>query len=138
MKTKKYLGYLGLAPFTLALFFENLITELFNRQALQVFLLYSAIILSFLAGTLWRQQNEKTDSQLPLLSNLFSLLAFFSLLMPYNLALIVLAVTYAALLYCEYYFNGTKLESRQYLSMRLQLTTLVVFMHIMAYVSWGV
>lgn len=138
MKTKQYLGYLGLAPFALTLVFENLIVELLNRSAVQVFVFYSAIILSFLAGTLWRKQNDKKNINLQLLSNIFSLLAFFTLLIPYYLALIVLAVSYLALLHCEYHFDYDKLENQPYLNMRLQLTTIVVILHIVAYVLWSV
>lgn len=138
IKTKQYLGYLGLAPFALALVFENLIVELLHHSAEQVFVFYSATILSFLAGTLWRKQNDKKNIKLQLLSNLFSLLAFSALLIPYYLALIVLAASYMALLHCEYHFDYAKLENHPYLKLRLKLTTLVVTLHIVAYVLWSV
>jgi len=138
MNTKQYLGYLGLAPFVLALTFENWIEEIFNRSSVQVFVLYSAIILSFIAGTLWRKQNDKLSIKLQLVSNLFSLLAFLALLIPYELALITLAIAYVVLLLGEYHCDDAKPKNHHYLVMRLQLTTLVVTMHIIAFVLWGI
>jgi hypothetical protein len=138
METKQYLGYLGLAPFALALMFESLIAELLNISAVQVFLFYSAIILSFIAGTLWRKQNDKLSIKLQLLSNLFSLLAFFALLIPYRVAIILLSVSYLAIFMSEYRFDQAKSENSHYLKMRLQLTALVVTMHIIAFSLWGI
>jgi len=136
MQMQQTLGYLGLAPFVLALVFENFSPVLFNIAAEQVFIFYSAIILSFIAGTLWRKHNDKLSIKLQLCSNIFSLLAFFALLLPNYLALVVLALIYPAILCCEYYFERAKAEHKPYLRMRLYLTTLVVIMHIIAILLW--
>ncbi|MBA6293976.1 DUF3429 domain-containing protein [Colwellia sp. MB3u-70] len=136
MQMQQILGYLGLAPFVLALVFEKFSPALFNIAAEQVFIFYSAIILSFIAGTLWRKHNDKLSIKLQLCSNIFSLLAFFSLLLPNYLALVILAVIYPAILCCEYYFDAAKTEHKSYLCMRLYLTTLVVIMHIIAVLLW--
>ncbi|MBA6225914.1 DUF3429 domain-containing protein [Colwellia sp. MB02u-18] len=136
MQMQQILGYLGLAPFVLALVFEKFSPTLLNIAAEQVFIFYSAIILSFIAGTLWRKHNDKLSIKLQLCSNIFSLLAFFALLLPNYLALVILAVSYPAILCCEYYFDTAKNEHKSYLRMRLKLTTLVVIMHIIAVLLW--
>mgnify|MGYP003662835591 FL=1 len=137
MQTKQYLGYLGLAPFGLTLIFEKTTTEILTISANQVFIFYSAIILSFIAGTLWRKQNDTLSIKLQLASNLFSLLAFFALLMPENLALIILAVSYVVVLIFEYAIEQIKHDNTHYLTMRLHLTTMVVLLHVIAFISWG-
>jgi hypothetical protein len=136
MQMQQTLGYLGLAPFALTLVFEKFSPVLFNIAAERVFILYSAIIFSFIAGTLWRKHNDRLSLKLQLCSNIFSLLAFFTLLLPNYLALVILAVIYPAILYCEYYFDAAKTEHKSYLRMRLYLTTLVVIMHIIAILLW--
>jgi len=164
--TKQLLGYLGLIPFVIALSFQNLIIELFQQTPKQVFIFYSAVILSFIAGTLWRKKNDQLSIKRQYLSNLFSLMAFLALLIAQNLALILLAVSYLAILFCEYKLDeakaeGTKVEgieiestkvestkvkntdaenaaaeNKQYLNMRMQLTSIVVLLHIIAFSVW--
>jgi len=164
--TKQLLGYLGLIPFVIALSFQNLIIELFQQTPKQVFIFYSAVILSFIAGTLWRKKNDQLSIKRQYLSNLFSLMAFLALLIAQNLALILLAVSYLAILFCEYKLDeaqvegtrvegieieSTKVEStkvkntdaenaaaenKQYLNMRMQLTSIVVLLHIIAFSVW--
>ncbi len=136
MQTKQYLGYLGLTPFVLILLFEQTVARLFVQSPVQIFIFYSAVILSFVAGTLWRKQNNHVNTKRQLLSNLFSLLAFTSLLMPHSIALMILATTYLALLSCEHYFDQVQPDNRSYLKMRLHLTALVIIMHIVAFVLW--
>ena len=94
MRTKHYLGYLGLIPFILTIAFAAYIDELLNIPAVKVFIFYSAIILSFIAGTLWRKLNDKTSIKLQILSNIFSLLAFLTLFLPNYIALVILAKVY--------------------------------------------
>tara|TARA_R110000744_G_scaffold117745_1_gene220132 strand:- start:25105 stop:25521 length:417 start_codon:yes stop_codon:yes gene_type:complete len=136
MQTKQYLGYLGLSPFLLTFAYEAFSIELFNTSAVQLFIYYSAIILSFIAGTLWRKHNDKRSIQLQLCSNAFSLLAFLTLLLPHYVALVALAKFYLLILLCEYHFDHAESETQNYLQMRLYLTTLVVLMHIIAFIVW--
>tara|TARA_R110000737_G_scaffold157758_2_gene186161 strand:+ start:329 stop:736 length:408 start_codon:yes stop_codon:yes gene_type:complete len=134
MQTKQYLGYLGVAPFGLTLLFEKTTTEIFNTSSIQVFIFYSAIILSFIAGTLWRKENDTLSIKLQLASNLFSLLAFFALLMPEKMALMVLSASYLVVLCFEYYIEQARQENPHYLAMRLQLTVIVVLLHVFAFI----
>jgi hypothetical protein len=136
MQTKQYLGYLGLSPFLLTFAFGSFSEELFNFPAVKVFIFYSAIILSFIAGTLWRKHNDKLSIKLQIFSNIFSLLAFFTLLLPNPIALVALTKIYLLILFCEYHFDHTNPENHDYLQMRMHLTTLVVLMHIIAFLIW--
>lgn len=144
--TKQLLGYLGLIPFVIALAFQSLIIEFFQQTPKQVFIFYSAVILSFIAGTLWRKKNDQLSIKRQYLSNIFSLMAFLALLIPQNFSLILLAVSYLAILFCEYKLDeaqvegtkveGIKVENKQYFDMRLQLTSIVVLLHIIAFSVW--
>lgn len=136
MRTKQYLGYSGLIPFILTLALAGYIDEFLNISPVKVFIFYSAIILSFIAGTLWRKLNNNVNSKLQILSNIFSLLAFLTLLLPNYIALVILAKAYLLTLLCEYYFDHSDPENYQYLQMRMHLTSLVVIMHIIAFVIW--
>ena len=144
--TKQLLGYLGLIPFVIALAFQSLIIEFFQQTPKQVFIFYSAVILSFIAGTLWRKKNDQLSIKRQYLSNIFSLMAFLALLIPQNFSLILLAVSYLTILFCEYKLDeaqvagtkveGIKVENKQYFDMRLQLTSIVVLLHIVAFSVW--
>ena len=136
MQTKQYLGYLGLAPFALTLALDYTDAQLFTQPPAQIFIFYSAIILSFVSGTLWRQQSSNLNTKRQLLSNLFSLLAFASLLCSQQIAIIVLATSYLTLLCCEYLFDRNAPDCRDYLIMRFHLTALVILIHIIAFLLW--
>lgn len=136
MQTKQYLGYLGLSPFLLTFAFGAFSEELFNFPAVKVFIFYSAIILSFIAGTLWRKHNDKLSIKLQIFSNIFSLLAFFTLLLPNYIALVALTKIYLLIMLCEYHFDHTTPENHDYLQMRMHLTALVVLIHIIAFLIW--
>jgi hypothetical protein len=136
MYIKQYLGYLGLIPFILTFAFGNYIERFLSIPAEKVFIFYSAIILSFIAGTLWRKDTDKVSIQLQVLSNLFSLLAFLTLFLPSYIALVALSKIYLLSLLCEYHFDHAAPENYNYLQMRMHLTALVVTMHIIAFVIW--
>ncbi len=136
MQTKQYLGYLGLVPFTLPLIFEQVVEELFTTTAEQVFIFYSAIILSFVSGTLWRKSNDMLSIKLQILSNIFCLLAFFALLIPSAVAFVVLALTYSMLLLCEQHYFGYVAGHNDYLEMRKYLTIIVILLQISAFILW--
>ena len=138
MQTKHCLGYLGLIPFILPLIFGANIEDTLGTSAIQVFIFYSAIIISFIAGTLWRKPNDTVNVNLQIFSNIFSLLAFFALLLPNNIALIVLAKIYLLILLCEYHFDHSDQKNQDYLKMRIRLTSLVVLLHIAGFLMWCV
>jgi hypothetical protein len=138
MKTWKILGYMGLIPFAVFLYFgsEQSHFVLNNKFA---FIAYSAVILSFIAGSLWRLPNDEQTSQTLIISNLVSLIAFACLLVNLSTALIILPVTYAFIFIYQLKLakqNKCETEHRDYLSMRFWLTLTVIIFHLIAFSLW--
>ena len=110
--------------------------SIFGLYAPYVFLAYSAIILSFLAGTLWGKwetfQSNRRSAAVLIFTNLTSLLAWVSLTVIHIsqflsiLAVALLAVGYLGILGVE---RTLKSSSRGYWNLRVSLTTFVVFLH---------
>ncbi|WP_193755536.1 DUF3429 domain-containing protein [Psychromonas sp. psych-6C06] len=142
IKSWQWLGYLGLLPFVgclwlFKLFEQNTISNmLFNPQ--QAFQFYSVIILTFLAGTLWRKDPNTTYSATQITSNLFCLYAYIWLFMPLYYSLIFLPVGYLSLLIAEYMLNKNRemLWFTPYFTMRLTLTFVVLILHAVAFLAW--
>ena len=135
MKTWKTLGYAGLIPFfgclTLSAYIDNLG---FNSQ--QVFIAYSAVILSFIAGSLWRIDDNNEHKSRQLISNIFSLIAFSALCVHFLAGLIILASSYPLILFFEYKMSGQTSMRKHYMIMRCKLTLLVFIAHIFAVYLW--
>lgn len=142
MKIWQWLGYLGLIPFAACLWLYQISIDsaannlLFNPQ--QAFIFYSAIILSFLAGTLWRKDTLNLHIATQIISNLLCLYAFVCLFIPIFYALIFLPLGYFSLLLAEYMLCNNKetAYTKSYFSMRLRLTVSVIFLHSMAIMFW--
>jgi hypothetical protein len=137
MKTWQLLGYLGLIPFILCILFPTELAR-FGLNNQHVFIAYSAVILSFVAGTLWRVEAHVNHKTHQIVSNIFSLVAFASLLASFYIAVITLAISYLLLFLYEY--KCTKQHSLQsrlpnYMAMRFRLTLIVVLLHIFAFLS---
>ena len=143
-RTYKLLGYLGLIPFaffTLLIIFSIVETGNANTSSFlgyyvpYVFLTYSACILSFLAGTLWRGQFDSgyDGSNMLIVSNLLAVLSWLSLLIMnlshylVLLAVVILASGYVVALTAE---RTSPSVSPQYLVMRSRLTLAVIVMHL--------
>lgn len=147
------LGYLGLIPFLVpsylmaeGFFFGAGLhsAAIFGLYAPYVFIAYSAIILSFLSGTLWAhaRQPDAVPSGDGLLqgtiifSNLVALGAWASLLLIYIapimtlFAVCLLMAGYLGLLLLEGLVIGP--QEKQYWTMRIRLTLVVALTHLMA------
>jgi hypothetical protein len=135
MKASKILGYLGLLPFIISLYLstEALFMGISTKQ---VFIAYGAVILSFIAGTLWRRDSQIYLDKQNIISNLFSLLAFASLLLDHKIALIILAVSFILLFFYEKSLGKQNKLLTDYMIMRFWLTLIVVLLHITAYFLW--
>ena len=142
----KVLGYAGLLPFlSTAVVMLNAVINgpglqsaaVFNLYAPYVFISYSAVILSFMAGTLWAKWESGSDSTMTnaavLFSNVVSLTAWLALLMIFMssimtvFAVTILLVGFASLLWVE---RLSKTAS-DYWQMRVNLTSSVLLMHAM-------
>jgi len=142
LKTWELLGYLGLIPFVACLWIfkltsSNDTTQLFfNPQ--QAFQFYSIIILTFLAGVLWKKESTQRYSKRQIISNLLCLYAYLWLFMPLFYALIFLPLGYTALIIAEYFFSEKKTQKRisPYFMMRLTLTFSVIILHAIALLAW--
>ncbi|REL30489.1 DUF3429 domain-containing protein [Thalassotalea euphylliae] len=124
------LGYLGLIPFIAAAWAATTNTSLLSLSPYQVFVAYSACILSFLAGTLWLKQTAQIAT---IISNLFTLVAFACLLLPAQLALPVLASGFVLLLASEFKMGLFTDKPLGYQLLRIVLTSIVVLCHILIF-----
>jgi len=142
-----WLGYLGLIPFLVPLIemTDALASgvgvhgaSIFGFYAPYVFIAYSAIILSFLAGILWAKSRDFSQRRIArsmiLFSNLLALSGWASLLL-INISsiLMVFAVAlllcgYGSLLLAERSLDHDARDS-QYWRMRLVLTMIVICAH---------
>ena len=132
------LGYAGLIPFLVAAWAAVAERTLFQLSPTMVFLTYSAIILSFLGGTLWGKARELVEGMLSsgllVLSNLLALSAWAMLLLgeAWLAAGLIIALFGYVLLYAvERFAAGQMLGDvgSSYLLFRLTLTIVVCLAH---------
>lgn len=135
MNVWKILGYLGLLPFIASLYLSTE-TVIFGISTKQAFIAYSAVILSFIAGTIWRRESKNHHDKQYVISNVFSLLAFVSLMVYHKIALIILAISFMLLFLYEKSLGKQNKLLTEYISMRFWLTLIVVLLHITAYLLW--
>ncbi|MBA6250635.1 DUF3429 domain-containing protein [Colwellia sp. MB3u-55] len=138
MKSWQLLGYLGLLPFAGFLYLSVVLKDS-SMLAQQAFIAYSAIIVSFVAGTLWRKAEDNARLTQQVISNLLSLIAFTTLLVPRDLALIVLSFSFTFLFLYEKKLAMTEQVNDfdvTYMRMRFWLTFIVLSLHTSAYYLW--
>lgn len=136
----RLLGYLGLIPFATCIGLSIYDTA-WKETAEQAFIAYSAVILSFIAGTVWQGDRSESSGQQNLVSNIFSLAAFASLLIANSVAVWVLSGSFILLFYYETLLMKKTTTNRleelyQYMNMRFWLTLTVVIFHMLAIYFW--
>jgi hypothetical protein len=129
------LGYAGLLPFILSTLMAWVGWELPWFSASFAFISYSAIILSFISGSLWGRtlvlSTSGTIGRLLILSNLYSILAWVALLLNEGIiSLAILSVGYLSLLAIEQKSKQLCFNDA-YISMRHRLTLVAVSMHLL-------
>ena len=142
----KILGYAGTVPFLLPVYLMGQAflsskglqsAALFGLYAPYVFIAYSAVILSFLSGTVWayaRSVDAVVSYGAILFSNLVALSAWLSMLLIYIapimtlFALCLLMAGYLGLLLIERLFEVP--EHAGYWHMRIQLAAVVALAHL--------
>lgn len=131
IKLWQILGYSGLIPFiALTWLYLYGVTKL--GVAIDfVFICYSAVILSFMAGSLWLQRHEDGMIMPSLGSNLLSLLAFVSILQTPHIALILLTFGFLLLIGLEFIYDLFNHRPDGYKRMRVLLTAIVVSCHLL-------
>jgi hypothetical protein len=138
MKTTKILGFMGFIPFLIS-FYLSIQSVIWQLESKQIFIAYSAIILSFIAGTIWEKSGQKTHDKQRIISNVFCLSAFIALLVNQYFALVILGISYPLLFLYETRLDNLNKQSgiiKGYLTMRLQLTVGVILLHIIAFIMW--
>ena len=139
-------GYVGLIPFVVPVllmldgfwFGPGLQSAaLFGLYGPYIFIAYSAVILSFMSGTLWASwqtvENGSLAKLIVLMSNLLALSAWCALLLIYVapimtiFAVTLLMLGFISLLWAERLANPV---DEQYWRMRLSLTSLVTGLHL--------
>ncbi|MGF1714728.1 DUF3429 domain-containing protein [Photobacterium chitinilyticum] len=138
------LAYLGLLPFVISLVCIWTDKTLFGLSAQKVFIAYSAVILSFLAGILWGNAIDHIKHKLSrnalILSILFSLVAWGVLLHSpesYVASILVLLFGFVAVWFAEMKIRQIEKEGKPegYQPMRNRLTGLVALIHLVALAS---
>lgn len=136
-KVTNLLGYLGLLPFLAATLLEVINADFMGKSGLTYFVTYSAVILSFMAGTLWGKvlsaNDEGGTAVAFIMSNIFALAAWVSLLMEMSLVtLVILAAGFMLLWFTEK--NPAVGQSTYcpitYGRLRRRLTFTVVILHL--------
>ena len=132
------LGYAGLLPFLAAVWAAYAQLSFWEWPASQLFLSYSVIILSFLAGALWGKAKELEESEISCLlligSNGFALTGWLAVLLgkDYLPAGLAVSMTGFILVYLvEHKTQGLLLQGMgsAYLKFRLTLTCVVCLAH---------
>ncbi|MBB1361272.1 MULTISPECIES: DUF3429 domain-containing protein [Shewanella] len=139
IKTWQWLGFAGLLPFIILSVLAFNHSLLAPEHTMLGFVSYSAVILSFVAGTLWGKAViltlDDNIAKLLIISNIIALACWIALLTPFALsALILLASGYLYLLYIE--FKAKQLSTTtSYLTLRTILTSAAVVCHIIVMLS---
>ena len=140
--TMLQLGYLGLLPFVGGLALLLLNQSLFGLSGQQIFIAYSAVILSFLSGILWGAAIDNFNgafSRLALiLSNIFALTAWAALLLNdhFKLAALLLAIGFFGVWFTEKHIRTSQQTNgpEGYQTLRNRLTTGVIALHLIFFV----
>ena len=138
------LGYAGLIPFLAAAAAVTMDMSIGPLDAGEVFLTYSAIILSFLGGALWGKARELLESSLSisllLLSNLFALSAWAVLLLGESWLIpgLLISMTGFSALYLVERITADRLLAEVgpvYLQFRWTLTVVVCAAHLVVMIA---
>lgn len=138
-----WLAWLGIMPFIITLSLSIRGQSLFDNTGEQLFIIYSVIISSFMAGSLWGQavysENQSRSIFKVLASNAIALSVFGGLLagLANHQMLVLLAIGYLATLIIECVHTEPLADGRvkSYLSMRATVTLVVFILHCFLYAS---
>lgn len=134
-KTYSMLGYAGLLPFIISTSLILMGQTLFSIDPFVLFTTYSAIILSFLAGTLWGRESSQVhylnDDNLLIISNVVSVLAWVAVVVNHlYVSLLILMLGYVVVYIKDRQQWREKILSDQYIQLRGHLTTVALVCHL--------
>lgn len=139
IKTWQWLGFAGLLPFIILSVLAFNHSLLAPEMTMLGFVSYSAVILSFVAGTLWGKAViltlDDNIAKLLIISNIIALGCWIALLTPFVLSALILLVSgYLYILYVE--FKAKQLSTTtSYITLRTILTCVAVVCHIVVMLS---
>jgi hypothetical protein len=138
MKPINLLGYAGLIPFVVLPLLYVTPKWLSPERILELYQLYSALILGFMAGVLWPVLHSNTASQskterLALAAVAFPVLSFLALLSAPEYFLPAQACLFVLLRLTEYRLGLNRQYPGPYRSLRNQLTLVVLASHVLLY-----
>lgn len=135
------LAWFGILPFLIAILMVAFGSTLFSVSAELLFVTYSAIILTFMAGTLWGQCSHSaesaTDHRIPIVvSNIWAIIAWLCVILTQvNEALLSLVILFLALGFFHVLTQEKKVNllaaSESYLTLRTQVTCKVIILHLL-------
>ena len=136
MKTDKYLTFLGLIPFLFLLILSFYHFETTGYIS-KLFYAYSAIIISFIAGTHWGICLHAKDRNKRILveSNLITLIAWFSLFYLGLITELIMIGCFLYLLQVEHRLKRNRIVDMVYFSQRLYATFAVILIQILFYIN---
>jgi len=135
-----FLGYAGLLPFLVAVWAAYANLSFGKWSTSYLFLTYSVIILSFLAGAMWGKAKELEESNVSRLlligSNVFALTAWLAVLLGKDYLTLGLAVSMTGFILIYLVEHRTQELLLQgmgstYLKFRLTLTSVVCLAHLL-------
>lgn len=142
MKLINMLGYAGLLPFVLLPLAYHMDWHMHwladSAQLLQLYHLYSALILGFMAGVLWpvlhQQHSSATENKLAILAVSFPVVSIVSLALLPGYFLLLQALLFLLLRIAEFGSGINRHYSKAYQNLRNALTMVVFISHIVMYV----
>ena len=134
-RTYSMLGYAGLTPFIFSTGLMLMGMTFFSLDPFMLFTTYSAIILSFLAGTLWGRESCKvhylTEEKLLVISNVLSVAAWVAIVVNHlYVSLLILSVGYVVVYLKDRQQWQEKILSDEYIQLRTQLTAVALVCHL--------
>jgi len=136
IKAIRLCGYAGLLPFILTLAAFYLGPQTTRAFFLEAFLVYSAVILSFIGAVHWgfifKADSVENAPRLLSLAVVPALVGWVALLCPPLLALIIFAFAFPVLFVHERFSELAELLPGWYMMLRVQLSLLVTIMQFVA------
>lgn len=138
MKPVHLLGYAGLIPFIVLPLSYSYPLWLSPAKALELYQLYSALILGFMAGGFWpvlhsNITSEAKTERLALAAVAFPVLSFLALFTAPEYFLPAQACLFVLLRLSEFRLGLNRQYAGPYRSLRNQLTLVVLFSHVLLY-----
>ncbi|WP_240221117.1 DUF3429 domain-containing protein [Rheinheimera hassiensis] len=138
MSRLSVLGYAGLMPFIALPLLYLQPFYLSAAQALELYSLYSALILGFMAGVLWPVLHSNTTTtakadRLAIAAVIFPVLSFIALFTAVEYFLLAQACLFVLLRLTEYRLGINRQYSKGYRALRNQLTLVVSASHLSFY-----